>query len=95
MHAPAIGQPRRALECSPGRIGQDDFAAQTPWLEQVTFQCTVGARVILIPDGDMFSARAGFLITTGSTAEIARARADEALGHLTLSVEPQSSAPAA
>ncbi|MEV7196937.1 hypothetical protein AB0N81_34815 [Streptomyces sp. NPDC093510] len=44
------------------------------------------------PAGDMFSARAGFLITTGPTAETAQARAEEALGHLTLAVEPQPSA---
>jgi biotin carboxylase len=66
-----------------------DFAARTPWLEQVTFQRTVGDTVTLPPAGDMFSARAGFLITTGPTAETAQARAQEALGHLTLTVEPQ------
>lgn len=71
------------------------FATQTPWLEQVTFQRTVGDTVTLPPAGDMFSARAGFLITTGPTAEIAQARADDALEHLTLAVEPQPSAPAA
>ncbi|MFE0055335.1 ATP-grasp domain-containing protein [Streptomyces sp. NPDC059003] len=64
------------------------FAARTPWLEQVTFQRTVGDTLLLAPAGDMFSARAGFLITTGPTAETAQARADEALGHLTLAVEP-------
>ncbi|MEU8954933.1 ATP-grasp domain-containing protein [Streptomyces sp. NPDC048518] len=69
-----------------------DFAARTPWLEQVAFQRTVGDTVVLPPDGDMFSARAGFLITTGPTVETAQAHAEEALGHLTLAVEPQPSA---
>ncbi|MEU4347073.1 ATP-grasp domain-containing protein [Streptomyces sp. NPDC023838] len=70
----------------------DDFAARTPWLERVAFQRTVGDTVILPPDGDMFSARAGFLITTGPTADVAQARADEALGHLTLAAAPPPSA---
>ncbi|AJC55033.1 ATP-grasp domain-containing protein [Streptomyces sp. 769] len=67
------------------------FAAQTPWLERVSFQRTVGDTVVLPPAGDMFSARVGFLITTGPTAEIAQTRADEALAHLTLTVEPPRS----
>ncbi|AZM58002.1 carboxylase [Streptomyces sp. WAC 01529] len=69
-----------------------DFAARTPWLDRVTFQRAAGDAVTLPPAGDMFSARAGFLITTGPTAETAQARAEEALGHLTLAVEPQPSA---
>ncbi|MEU1149381.1 ATP-grasp domain-containing protein [Streptomyces sp. NPDC005863] len=69
-----------------------DFAARTPWLEQVAFQRTVGDMVVLPPEGDIFSARAGFLITTGPTAETAQARVEEALRHLTLTVEPQPSA---
>ncbi|ALO96725.1 carboxylase [Streptomyces hygroscopicus subsp. limoneus] len=73
----------------------DGFATRTPWLEQVTFQRAVGDTVILPPAGDMFSARAGFLITTGPTADVAQARADEALAHLTLAVAPQPSASAA
>ncbi|MBM7167078.1 ATP-grasp domain-containing protein [Streptomyces sp. G44] len=68
------------------------FAARAPWLEQVTFQRRVGDTVILAPAGDMFSARAGFLITTGPTAKTAQARAEEALGYLTLAVEPLPSA---
>ncbi|WP_241777901.1 ATP-grasp domain-containing protein [Streptomyces sp. CT34] len=70
------------------------FAAQAPWLERFSLQRTVGDSVVLPPDGDRFSARAGFLITTGPTAQLAQARAEEALGHLTLAVEPQLSAPA-
>nr|WP_157169332.1 ATP-grasp domain-containing protein [Streptomyces typhae] len=72
-----------------------DFAARTPWLEQVTFQRTVGDTVLLPPDGDMFSARAGFLITTAPTAMTAQARAEEALGHLRLTVASQPTASAA
>ncbi|MEU7646279.1 ATP-grasp domain-containing protein [Streptomyces huasconensis] len=67
------------------------FAASAPWLEQVTFQRAVGDTVTLPSAGDMFSARAGFLITTGPTAEAAQARIEEALHHLTLTVEPQPS----
>ncbi|MFH9071416.1 ATP-grasp domain-containing protein [Streptomyces alboflavus] len=70
----------------------DGFAARTPWLERVVFQRIVGDTVVLPPAGDMFSARAGFLITTASTAEIAQARAGEALSHLTVAVEPPRSA---
>lgn len=71
------------------------FAARTPWLERVAFQRAVGDTVTLPPAGDMFSARAGFLITTGPTADAAQEHAAEALGHLTLAVAPPPSASAA
>ncbi|MGW2858292.1 ATP-grasp domain-containing protein [Streptomyces sp. NPDC001205] len=71
----------------------ETFAAGAPWLEQVSFQRETGDQVLLPQDGgDMFSARIGFLITTGPTAETAQARADQALGRLTLAVEPEQTA---
>ncbi|MFD7013947.1 ATP-grasp domain-containing protein [Streptomyces sp. NPDC059928] len=72
----------------------DNFAEQTPWLEHLSFQRTVGDAVVLPPHGDMFSARAGFLITTGPTAAIAQARADETLSHVTLTVQAAPRPPA-
>ncbi|MBC2901116.1 ATP-grasp domain-containing protein [Streptomyces cupreus] len=59
-----------------------------PWLEQISFQRSVGDRLLLPPEGDMFSARIGFLITTGACAEDARHRGQEALRALTFHVAP-------
>ncbi|MFD3563486.1 ATP-grasp domain-containing protein [Streptomyces sp. NPDC058686] len=60
-----------------------------PWLERVSFQRDVGDRLVLPQDGgDMFSARIGFLITTGSSAEIAKNRSTEAYRHLSVQVAP-------
>lgn len=64
-----------------------------PWLEQISFQRSVGDRLLLPPEGDMFSARIGFLITTGATAEDARHRGQEALRALTLDVAPHRVGP--
>ncbi|MFD9484680.1 acetyl-CoA carboxylase biotin carboxylase subunit family protein [Streptomyces sp. NPDC059991] len=66
----------------------DDAFAGEPWLDQVTFQRTVGDTVILPPDGDMFSARIGFLITTAATATQAQERARTVQEHLDLITEP-------
>ncbi|MFJ9085820.1 hypothetical protein ACIRL3_25700 [Streptomyces sp. NPDC102384] len=41
---------------------------------------------MLPPDGDMFSARIGYLITTGPTAAVAKARSTEAYRHLTVHI---------
>ncbi|MFG2703171.1 ATP-grasp domain-containing protein [Streptomyces sp. NPDC048386] len=59
-----------------------------PWLERLSFQRSVGDRLLLPPQGDLFSARIGFLITTGASAEDARQRGQEALRALTLDVAP-------
>ena len=59
-----------------------------PWLEQISLQRSVGDRLLLPPEGDMFSARIGFLITTGACAEVARHRGEEALRALTFDVAP-------
>ncbi|MEV5878032.1 ATP-grasp domain-containing protein [Streptomyces sp. NPDC052101] len=65
-----------------------DFAAGADWLERVRFQRQGGDRLVLPPDGDMFSARVGFLITTGPTAAIAQARAQEAYRNIDVQVTP-------
>lgn len=47
------------------------FTAHTPWLRQVQWTRQVGDRLVLPPDGDLFTARAGFYIVTGrDTAEV-------------------------
>ena len=47
------------------------FAAHTPWLRQVQWIRRVGERLVLPPEGDLFTARAGFYIATGrDTAEV-------------------------
>ncbi|WP_420036067.1 ATP-grasp domain-containing protein [Streptomyces sp. cg28] len=69
------------------------LAASAPWLERVAFQRRVGDTVLLPEDGgNMFSARVGFLITTGESAKDAQANADKALSHISLSVRPQHAA---
>jgi len=68
----------------------DGFTEQTPWLERAHFQRDVGDQLVLPPDGDLFTARIGFLITTGPTAAVAQARSQDAYRHLTVQVEPQS-----
>ncbi|MFD9967712.1 hypothetical protein ACFWYA_05935 [Streptomyces sp. NPDC059011] len=56
---------------------------------QVHFQRRPGDPLVLPSDGgDMFTARLGYLITTGPTAQSADARAESALGRLTTRVEP-------
>lgn len=47
------------------------FAAHTPWLRQVQWIREIGEQLLLPPDGDLFTARAGFYIVTGrNTAEV-------------------------
>ncbi|GAA2672645.1 ATP-grasp domain-containing protein [Streptomyces aculeolatus] len=65
-----------------------DFAHRADWLERVTFQRDPGDRLVLPPDGDMFTARIGFVITTGTTAAEARARSTEAYRNLTIRIAP-------
>ncbi|MFI2204656.1 ATP-grasp domain-containing protein [Streptomyces sp. NPDC020192] len=65
-----------------------DFAAGADWLERVRFQRQAGDQLVLPPEGDMFSARVGFLITTGPTAAVAQARAQEAYRNLDVQVAP-------
>ncbi|GGT22235.1 acetyl-CoA carboxylase biotin carboxylase subunit family protein [Streptomyces antibioticus] len=52
------------------RINQP-LAARTPWLREVTWIREVGDQLVLPPEGDLFTARAGFYIVTGrDTTEV-------------------------
>lgn len=47
------------------------FTAHTPWLRQVQWIREIGDQLVLPPDGDLFTARAGFYIVTGhNTAQV-------------------------
>ncbi|MFD4611985.1 ATP-grasp domain-containing protein [Streptomyces sp. NPDC058440] len=47
------------------------FAAHTPWLRQVQWIREIGDQLVLPPQGDLFTARAGFYIVTGrNTAQV-------------------------
>lgn len=60
------------------------FAAHTPWLRQVQWIREIGDQLVLPPDGDLFTARAGFYIVTGRiTAEITE-RLDLAADEITV-----------
>lgn len=63
------------------------FAAHTPWLQQLQWTRKVGDPLLLPPDGDLFTARAGFYIVTGhDTAEV-NARLDTAADEITLTTQ--------
>ncbi|MGX5397375.1 hypothetical protein [Streptomyces sp. C3-3] len=60
------------------------FAARTPWLRQVQWIREIGDQLVLAPDGDLYTARAGFYIVTGrATAEVTE-RLDIAAGEITV-----------
>lgn len=60
-------------------------------VERVRFQRRAGDQLVLPQDGgDLFTARIGYLITTGPTATIAQARAQEAYRHLDVRVMPDA-----
>ncbi|MEE1797369.1 ATP-grasp domain-containing protein [Streptomyces sp. JV176] len=60
-----------------------------PWLERIHFHHHPGDRLLLPVDGGhLFTARIGYLITTGPTGETADARARSALDRLEARVEP-------
>lgn len=62
-----------------------------PWLERLHFQHHVGDDLVLPADGgDMFTARIGYLITTGPTADVAQARAEQALTRLDVHITPRT-----
>ncbi|MFB7270740.1 ATP-grasp domain-containing protein [Streptomyces sp. NPDC056244] len=66
-----------------------DETAREPWLERITFQRRPGDDLLLPQDGgDMFTARLGFLITTGPTGDLAQARAQTVQQQLTVHVAP-------
>jgi hypothetical protein len=62
-----------------------------PWLEKVHFQHHPGDELVLPADGgDMFTARIGYVNTTGPTADDAQARAEQALRSLLVHVAPRT-----
>lgn len=65
-------------------------------VERVRFQRRAGDQLLLPQDGgDLFTARIGYLITTGPTATLAQARAQEAFRNLDVQVAPaEQTAPA-
>ncbi|MFJ9033656.1 ATP-grasp domain-containing protein [Streptomyces sp. NPDC102274] len=68
-----------------------DESAQQPWLERIRFQRRPGDEVRLPQDGgDMFTARLGFLITTGPTGDLAQARAQATHQRLAVTVAPNA-----
>ncbi|MGW3009635.1 ATP-grasp domain-containing protein [Streptomyces sp. NPDC001219] len=71
-----------------GILAERRLDGDFPWLERVSFQREVGDRLVLPPHGDMFSARIGYLITTGSSAAAAQARSTEAYRHLAVQITP-------
>ncbi|WP_232485662.1 ATP-grasp domain-containing protein [Streptomyces fildesensis] len=63
------------------------FAAHTPWLRQVQWIRQVGDRLLLPPEGDLFTARAGFYIVTGRDTAQVDERLDTAAGEITLTTK--------
>ncbi|MFF1280633.1 ATP-grasp domain-containing protein [Streptomyces sp. NPDC058299] len=71
------------------RLGFDGVSPR--WLERVHFQHQVGDQLLLPADGgNMFTARIGYLITTAPTADLAQARATQAVRHLQVDVAPRT-----
>ncbi|MER7728556.1 ATP-grasp domain-containing protein [Streptomyces sp. NPDC096323] len=60
------------------------FAAHTPWLRQVQWIREIGEKLLLPPQGDLFTARAGFYIVTGRTTDEVTERLDTAADEITL-----------
>lgn len=63
------------------------FATRSPWLHQVQWICEIGDPILLPPEGDVDSARAGFYIVTGrDTAEV-NERLDTAAAQITVTTQ--------
>ncbi|MCP9213025.1 ATP-grasp domain-containing protein [Streptomyces sp. NEAU-Y11] len=60
------------------------FAAHTSWLRQVQWIREIGDQLVLPPDGDLFTARAGFYIVTGRTSAEVTERLDTAADEITV-----------
>ncbi|MFI5751119.1 ATP-grasp domain-containing protein [Streptomyces sp. NPDC051644] len=60
------------------------FAAHTPWLRQVQWIREIGEKLRLPPEGDLFTARAGFYIVTGRTTAEVTERLDTAADEITV-----------
>ncbi|WP_055495516.1 ATP-grasp domain-containing protein [Streptomyces sp. TP-A0356] len=71
------------------RLGFDGVSPR--WLERVHFQHQVGDQLLLPADGgNMFTARIGYLITTAPTADLAQARAQQAVRRLQVDLAPRA-----
>ncbi|WP_121843077.1 ATP-grasp domain-containing protein, partial [Streptomyces sp. S5] len=66
------------------RHGDQTFAARTPWLQRVQLTREIGDPILLPPDGDVFTARAGFFIVTGRTTAEVTDRLDTAGDEITV-----------
>ncbi|GAA3196361.1 MULTISPECIES: ATP-grasp domain-containing protein [Streptomyces] len=67
----------------------EQFADGTPWLRQVQWTSQIGDRLVLPPEGTLFTARAGFYLVTGrDTAEVEE-RLDSAADEITVTVRAQ------
>lgn len=72
-----------------GTLTARRLKAHVGGVERVRFQRQAGDPLVLPQDGgDLYTARIGFLITTGPTAAIAEARAQEAYRNLDVQVAP-------
>ncbi|MGQ4331426.1 MULTISPECIES: ATP-grasp domain-containing protein [Streptomyces] len=72
-----------------GTLTARRLTAHVGGVERVRFQRQAGDPLVLPQDGgDLYTARIGFLITTGPTATIAEARAQEAYRNLDVQVAP-------
>ncbi|MEH0406825.1 ATP-grasp domain-containing protein [Streptomyces sp. B21-089] len=60
------------------------FAAHAPWLHQVRWIREIGEQLLLPPDGDLFTARAGFYIVTGRNTVEVTDRLDTAADEITI-----------
>ncbi|MFJ8954963.1 ATP-grasp domain-containing protein [Streptomyces sp. NPDC102381] len=60
------------------------FAAHTSWLRQVQWIREIGEQLLLPPDGDLFTARAGFYIVTGRTTAEVTERLNTAADEITV-----------
>ncbi|MEH0399285.1 ATP-grasp domain-containing protein [Streptomyces sp. B21-088] len=60
------------------------FAAHAPWLHQVRWIREIGEQLLLPPDGDLFTARAGFYIVTGRDTVEVTDRLDTAADEITI-----------
>jgi biotin carboxylase len=79
LYAPATGTlTTRHLPVKPG--------VQPAWLRQVAWLREVGDHVALPPQGDAGSARVGFFVVTADDPARVRARVDDLMGRLTLTV---------
>ncbi|MEU6612018.1 ATP-grasp domain-containing protein [Streptomyces shenzhenensis] len=65
----------------------EPFAAHSPWLRRVQWIRQAGDRLVLPPDGDLFTARAGFYIVTGRDTDEVNERLDTVADEITLTTQ--------